>query len=123
MAEERGIPVFTISAGRRGLVPVPYFDESGKKRYRQEHSEMDEDALHLMAVATGGKFFRGHDSRTLVGAFNAISEARPVEFDSRRMVRTAELFPWLAVPGAGLLLVAALMARPIWRRPTLGACS
>jgi Ca-activated chloride channel family protein len=119
MAAERGVPVFTISAGRKGLVPVPYFDAEGRKTYRQERSEIDEETLWLMALGTGGRFFRGHDASTLVGAFNAISESQTIEFQSRRLLLTAELFPWLAVPGLACLGIAALLARPWWRRDAL----
>jgi Ca-activated chloride channel homolog len=116
LAAARGVPVYGISAGRQGRVPVPYVNEAGQKAYRYEHSELDEEALWLMATATGGQFFRGHDASTLVGAFNAISQARKIEFASRRYLLTAELFGWLAVPGSLLLLVAAFLARPPGRR-------
>jgi Ca-activated chloride channel family protein len=98
---------------------VPYIDEAGKKQYRRERSELDEEELWMMALGTNGKFFRGHDSRTLVGAFNAISSETKIEFQSRRYLLTAELFPWLAVPGVALLVVAAMAAQPIWRRPVM----
>lgn len=111
MAAERGVPVFAISAGRRGWVPVPYVDENGTKRYRDERSEIDEDALWLMALATGGKFYRGHDRLALTKAFNAISQAAKIEFHSRRYLLTAELFPWFAAPGLGLLGLAGWLAR------------
>ena len=120
MAVERGVPIFGISAGRQGWVPVPFTDAAGEKKYRQERSEIDEEALWLMALATGGKFFRGHDSSTLVNAFNAINQTQKIEFHSRRYVLTAELFPWLAAPGAALLVIAAVLARPTWRRPAFG---
>jgi len=115
VAAARGVPVYTISAGRRGWAPVPYVDEEGRKRYRQEPAELDEEELWMMALGTRGRFFRGRDSGTLVGAFNAISSETKIEFQSRRYVLTAELFPWLAVPGAVLLVIAAVMARPMWR--------
>jgi hypothetical protein len=54
-----------------------------------------------------------------VGAFNAISEAQKIEFQSRRLLLTAELFPWLAIPGLTCLTAAALLARPWWRREAL----
>ncbi len=111
MAEERGVPVFTIAAGRRGLVPVPYVNGAGEKKYRLERSEIDEDALWLMALATGGKFFRGPDRRTLVEAFNAVSQLRPITFERRRLVQTEELFPWFAAPGVALMGVAGWLAR------------
>jgi Ca-activated chloride channel family protein len=115
LAAARGVPVYGISAGRQGKVPVPYVNEAGQKAYRYEHSEIDEEALWLMATATGGQFFRGHDASTLVRAFNAISQARKIEFSSRRYLLTAELFSWLAAPGSLLLLAAAFLARPLGR--------
>jgi Ca-activated chloride channel family protein len=119
LASARGVPVYTISAGRNGWVPVPYVDESGQKKYRQERAELDEEELWMMAIGTRGRFFRGYDSNTLVGAFNAISSETKIEFQSRRYVRTAELFPWLAVPGVVLLVIAAVAARPMWRMPAM----
>jgi Ca-activated chloride channel homolog len=116
MAAKRGVPVFGIAAGRDGWVPVAFTGASGETRYRQVRSEIDEDTLRWMALATGGRFFRGHDRTTLIKAFNAISEVRKIEFQSRRYVLTAELFHWVAAPGATLLIIAALIARPIGRR-------
>jgi len=117
LAAERGVPLFSISAGRTGIVPVPYTDETGKKQYRQQRSEIDEDALWLMALATGGKFFRGPDASTLARAFNAINETQKIEFQTRRYLLTAELFYWFAVPGGTLLALAAVLARPVGRQP------
>ena len=68
-------------------------------------------------MARGGKFFRGHELTTLTRAFSAINQRQKIAFHSRRYLLTAELFPWLAAPGLGLLVVAALWARPPWRRP------
>ena len=116
MAHKRGVPVFGISAGRQGIVPVPYIDADGRKSYRKVQSNIDEEELWMMAMGTGGKFFRGHDASTLVRAFNAINQTQTIEFQSRRFVLTAELFPWMAVPGIMCLAIAAMLARPWWRR-------
>jgi Ca-activated chloride channel family protein len=119
LAKERGVPVYAISAGREGWAPVPYIDEAGQKKYRREKTELDEEELWMMALGTYGRFFRSHDSGTLGGAFNAINEAQKIEFESRRYVRTAELFPWLAVPGMIFLALAAVAVRPLWRAPAM----
>lgn len=119
MAAARGVPVYAISAGREGWAPVPYIDEAGQKKYRQEKSELDEEELQMMALGTYGRFFRGHESDTLGGAFSAINEERKIEFQSRRYVLTAELFPWLAGPGMVLLALSAVAAWPRWRQPVM----
>lgn len=119
LAATRGVPVYTLSAGRRGVAPVPYVDETGATHYRQERTELDEEELWMMAMGTRGRFFRGYDSRTLMNAFNAISGETKIEFQSRRYLLTTELFPWLAVPGALLLMAVGLAAKPLWRVPWL----
>ena len=89
IAHARDIPVYTIGAGT--------------------DADLDEDALIDIADATGGKYFRAADSDTIENAFNAINRAQKIEFQAHSYLITTELFPWLAVPGAVLLLLAALL--------------
>jgi Ca-activated chloride channel family protein len=119
LAAQRGVPVFTIATGRNGWVPVPYVDAAGRKIYREEKSELDEEELWMIAVGTGGEFFRGHDRRTLSRAFGVIDRSQKIAFESRHFVRTAELFPWFAVPGALLVGLGAVAIRPLWRKPVI----
>ena len=121
LAAERGVPIFGILAGRNGIVRVPVVDAEGRKTIRYERSEVDAEALWALTVATGGRFFRGHDTRTLIDAFNAINQAQTIEFQSRRYVLTAELFPWIAAPGVAMLAIGAWVARPIRARSAFAA--
>jgi len=92
IARIRDIPIYTVGAGH--------------------DADLDEDALIDIADATGGKYFRAADSDTIENAFTAIDRAQKIEFQAHSYLVTTELFPWLAVPGALLLLLAALLARP-----------
>lgn len=92
IARSRDIPVYTIGAG--------------------SDADLDEDTLIDIADATSGKYFRAADSDTIENAFKAIDRAQKIEFQAHSYLVTTELFPWLAVPGAALLLLAALLARP-----------
>lgn len=113
IAKARGIPVYTIGAGRDGLVPMPVFDDSGNKiGYRRAISDLDEGQLRAMADATGGKFFRAFDLDTTEKAFAAIDAAQKIEFQAKSYLLTTELFHWLAIPGAALLFLGALFALP-----------
>jgi Ca-activated chloride channel family protein len=110
IARSRGIPVFTIGAGRDGFVPFPQFDENGRKvGYVRRPSDLDEAALQDIAAATQGRYFRADDVRTVENAFRSIDQAKKIEFQAKSHLLTTELFPWLAVPG-GLLLLAAAAA-------------
>ena len=113
IARSRGVPVYTIGAGKDGLVPFPVFDDNGKKiGYSRRISDLDEGQLRTMSDATGGKFFRAFDSDTIEKAFAAIDAAQKIEFQAKSYLLTTELFAYLAIPGAALLFLGALAALP-----------
>jgi Ca-activated chloride channel homolog len=113
IARTRGIPVYTIGAGRDGLVPMPVFDERGNKvGYRRAISDLDEGQLRAVADATGGRFFRAFDVDTTEKAFAAIDAAQKIEFQAKSYLVATELFAWFALPGAALLFLGALVALP-----------
>jgi Ca-activated chloride channel homolog len=113
IAKSRGIPVYTIGAGRDGLVPMPVFDDNNNKiGYRRVISDLDENQLQAMAEITGGKFFRAFDVDTTEKAFAAIDAAQKIEFQAKSYLLTTELFHWAAIPGAALLFLGALFALP-----------
>lgn len=113
LARSRDIPVYTIGAGRDGLVPFPLIDpESGRVMgYRRVLSDLDESALRAIAAHTHARYFRADDNRTIAAAFAAIDEAEKIEFQARSHLLTTELFAWAATPGVMALLLAALLAR------------
>jgi len=113
IAKSRSVPVYTIGAGKDGLVRFPVFDDNGKKiGYSRRISDLDEGQLRIMADATGGKFFRAFDSDTIEKAFAAIDAAQKIEFQAKSYLLTTELFIWCALPGAVLLFLGALFALP-----------
>jgi len=117
LAVARGVPIYTIGAGQDGLVPFPVMDEKGRKiGYRRIPSDLDEGALREIAGATGAKFFRAFDTDTIESAFRAIDKAQKIEFQAKSFLVTTELFWWLAAPGLFALVLAAVFARPLWRR-------
>lgn len=117
LAKSRGVPVYTIGAGKEGYVPVPIYDDNNRKMgYRRMLSDLDEPALREIAETTGGKFFRALDNDTIENAFKTIDRAQKIEFQAKSYLITTELFWWLAAPGLAALLVAAAFARPVWRK-------
>lgn len=113
LAKSRGIPLYTIGAGKDGIVRFPVMDDKGHKiGYRRIVSDLDEATLREIADATGGHFFRAAEVSTIESAFKAIDKAQKIEFQAKSYLITRELFMWPAVPGAALLLLAALVAQP-----------
>jgi Ca-activated chloride channel family protein len=118
IAKSRGIPVYTIGAGQSGLAPMPVFNDRGQQiGMRLMATDIDEDSLRELATKTGGEFFRAYDTGTVEEAFTAIDRAQKIEFQAKSYLITSELFAWLAVPGALLVLAAALLLR----RPGTGS--
>ncbi len=113
IAKARGIPVYTIGAGQAGLAPMPIFDQKTGRQIamRMVTTDLDEDALRGISDKTKGEFFRAYDTGTVESAFAAIDKAQKIEFQAKSYLITSELFPWLAVPGALLVLAAALILR------------
>jgi Ca-activated chloride channel family protein len=107
IAKARAIPVYTIGAGKDGIVPFPVFDDKGNRiATRHILADLDENALREIADTTGGHFFRAADTGTVESAFRDIDQAQKTEFQAKSYLVTTELFPWLAVPGLGLLAIA-----------------
>jgi Ca-activated chloride channel family protein len=112
LAKARGIPIYTIGAGKDGMVPYPNFDENGKKvSYSWIAADLDEDALRDIAGTTGGKFFRAADTGTIESAFQSIDSTEKIEFQAKSYLLTTELFGWLAVPGLALFSAGAWLSR------------
>lgn len=117
IAKSRGVPIYTIGSGKEGYVPVPIYDDQGRKvTYRRMLSDLDEGTLREIANQTGGKFFRAADTGTIEAAFRAIDRAQKIEFQAKSYLVTTELFAWAAWPGLGLLVLGAAAARPPFRR-------
>jgi Ca-activated chloride channel family protein len=116
LAEAKKIPIYTIGVGRDGYVWEPV-EMNGQTYYNRVFSrDVDPEMLRQIAEGTGGHFFRAEDPDTIEKAFDAIDHAKKIEFQAKSYLVTTELFWWLAVPGAGCLLIAALAARPVWRK-------
>ena len=123
VAKGRSIPVYTIGAGRDGIVPFPVFDQAGTKvGYTRITSDLDQSMLIEIANLTGGQAYRADDSKTIESAFKAIDRAQKIEFQAKSFLLTTELFTWVAVPGVGCLLLAALFAgASSWRSSAASA--
>jgi Ca-activated chloride channel family protein len=120
IAQSRGVPVYTIGAGRDGFVPFPVKDpQTGRTlAYRHVMSDLDENTLREISTLTGGRYFRADDRRTIESAYAAIDAAQKIEFQAKSYLLADELFGWFAAPGAAALLLAGLLALRDGRRMT-----
>lgn len=104
-AKALGIKVYTVGAGREGLVPYPVQDPFGGMRTRQMKSEIDEKTLQEIADMTEARFFRAKDAETLAEVYKEIDALEKTEIEVEQYTRFEELFQPFAI--IGLLLVLA----------------
>jgi Ca-activated chloride channel family protein len=109
LATALGIKVYTVGAGIEGEAPYPVDDAIFGRRTVMVRSTIDEDALRMIAGATGGEFFRARDSGTLKEIYERISEMETTRVETREYVRYDELGPVMLLPAFILLLAVLLL--------------
>jgi Ca-activated chloride channel family protein len=111
-----GVKVYTVGAGTRGLAPYPVQDPFGRTVYRPVPVDIDEDTLEQIAAATGGRYFRATDTESLREVYAAIDRSEKAAFEGPQYLDYRELYPWLAWPALGLLLVEVALAETVLRK-------
>ncbi len=107
-----GIKIYTIGAGRPGLVDIPY-DTGFGVRYVQQESEIDEDALRQISSITGGQFYRAKDETTLMEIYEQISKLEKTKIEVQRFYRYNELFGRFVIAGLLLLFVELALSKTV----------
>ena len=78
--------------------------------------DLDEETLREIADRTGGAYFRATDSRSLEEIFQEIDRMETTEVKMKHYARFDELYLYLLVPAALLLLLEQLLAASRFRR-------
>ncbi len=115
-AETLKVKVYTIGVGTRGLAPIPYVDAFGRKGYKQQQVDIDEDTLTQIARRTGGKYFRADKTETLRSVYDEIDQLEKTEVEVKKYQRYRELFPLVALPGLVVLLLEVILNHTVWRK-------
>ncbi len=74
------------------------------------------DYLSRAAIRTGGEYFRVQSGPDLRSVYSRIDRLEKQKLTDRRQKSYRELFPWLALPALGLLLLEVVLAHTRWRR-------
>lgn len=124
-AASYGIRIYTIGAGRPGLVPMARLDNQGRVvRDRQGNaipfsrmnSAVDEDTLRRIAEVSGGQFFRATNREQLQSVYDEIDQLERTEVELRQQVIYDELYAWPASLGLALLLLEVLLRQTRFQR-------
>ena len=107
LSAEYGIPIYTIGAGRDGMVAAPRTNARGERIGTvMVPSGTDEPTLKEIARITGGEFHRADKSSTIEDAFDSIDETRKIEFESHQYSITTELFPYCSIAAGAMLFLS-----------------
>jgi Ca-activated chloride channel family protein len=110
-----GVRIYTIGAGSDRPAPMPVDTPFGVQ-YVAQGVEIDEDTLKKIAEITGGKYFRATDTDSLRKIYGEIDSLEKTEAKVKHYTEYHELFPWLVIPGLGLLLLEVVLGNTWLRR-------
>jgi Ca-activated chloride channel family protein len=116
LARAFGVKVYTVLAGRGGVVPVPVDDPVQGRRIEMVRMDVDEGTLVEIARRTGGRFFRAQDSAALAQIYSEIDrlERAPIRSVIYREYR--DLGPFLLALAAVAIGLHALLASTVFLR-------
>jgi len=105
MAAALKIKIYTIGAGTGDQAYHLVEDLDGNPSLdNMPEAEIDEDLLKRVAEATGGKYFRAKDERSLREIYQEIDKLEEVKTEGAKYSEYDELFPYFLLPALGLLL-------------------
>ena len=108
-AKALGLKIYTVAAGREGMVPVPVQTFFGQEQIVQQPSDFDREGLEKIASTTGARFFWAPDLETLRKVYADIDQMERTEIKTQIFTRYRDLFQPVLAAGIGLLLLEKLL--------------
>lgn len=113
LARALGVKVYTVLAGRGGVVPVPIDDPLMGRRIQMIRMDVDEESLRGIAARTGGRFYRATDPRALENIYAEIDRLERAPIRSIEYRDYQDLGP-LMLAFAALALLAYGWSATTW---------
>lgn len=110
VARVKGVKVYTIGVGSRGLVQMPSTDPSDPDgTYRMQQAGFNEDVLKQISSTTGGKYFPASDAESLERIFDEIDRLERSQIEVQRYEHYRERYLPFVVAALLLLLLDLLL--------------
>ncbi len=106
-AQALGVKIYTIGLGNRDIV---------ERMGLPDGFLPDEETLGKIAQMTGGKFYRADNAEKLRNIYDEIDKMEKTEAVISKYTEYKELFPWLILAGALLLMLEIVLGQTIFRR-------
>ena len=115
-----GIKVYSIAIGTEGEVRMPIrskdaFGRLMPPRYVTMNSTINPELIKNIAEASGGKFYRVQDEKTLQRVFEDIDRLEKSEVKTTQKIRFTDRFQLPLQLGVLILLLAQLVSQGWWR--------
>ncbi len=116
LAEQQGIKVYTIGAGRTGWAPVPVRVPGGAIVLRRTFVEMDEETLREIAERTGGRYFHAADADALSQVIEEIDRLERSEITEIRYLEYEHHYASFVVLAIAFMGASGLLSGTWLRR-------
>lgn len=114
IAKTYGLRIYTIGVGTEGMAPYPVKTPFGTQ-YQNVEVKIDEKLLATMADATGGKYFRATDNRSLKAIYGEIDQMEKSRIDVTEFRKKHEEFLPFALFATIFLLVELALRQFVFR--------
>lgn len=118
MAKLYGIKVYAIGIGSNGKALRPTPQPDGTVVDILADVKIDEELLEHVASETGGKYFRATDNTSLKEVYAEIDKLEKSSLEADIQFQYKDVYAWLLVPAAVLLVLAYLLRFVVWRTLT-----
>ncbi len=116
IAADRGIKVYTIAVGTKGMAQQPVGKyPNGQIVYQYAPVNIDEALLQEIATTTKASYFRATDNNSLSAIYEKINQLEKSEIESVSYTHHEELFSKLIEAALVLIISAILMQLTIFR--------
>ncbi len=115
LARMYGIRVYTIGVGTQGYAPYPMQTPFGVQMQNVE-VQIDEDLLKEIAKATGGRYFRAQDNKSLKAIYDEIDKLEKSKIDVQEFKRKHEKFMGFALWALGLFVLEVVLRFMVFRK-------
>ena len=109
-ARALGVKVYTIGIGSHGPARYPVTDPLGRTIYKDAAAELDEGMLKMIALKSGGRYYRATDMESLKNIYHEIDGLEKTRIEEKAYRHTQERFP-LFVLAAVLILILEIVLR------------
>jgi len=117
-ARELGVRVYTVGVGTDSAAPVPIRrgPDGSVIQYAELPAGVDEALLREIADRTGGAYFRADSPDALQRVYEELDRLVPSTMEIRRSVSYRELYPFLILFAASILMFEWLLRGSRWGR-------